>query len=512
MSQELRAALPFLALSAAAVTVMLLIAIRRNHRLTASASAIGFLVALIAIIPAASPVPVLVTPLFLVDHFTLFFLTLVILSALAVLLLSYTYLTRMEEGPYEEYYLLLLLATLGAAALLASVHFAGFFLGLETLSIALIGLIAYPSRRERAIEAGLKYLVLSGVSSAFLLFGIALIYLDFGTMSFSALGELWRTARGPDDLYAFTGFAMLLTGIGFKLSLVPFHMWAPDIYEGAPTPVAAFVAVISKIAIFALLLRYFALMDGYQYPSLLRVIALVAILSMLAGNLLALLQNNVKRILAYSSIAHFGYVLVALLAGSTIGVEAASYYLTAYAVTTIGAFGVVTLLSRPGEGREADQLDLYRGLMWSNPWTAAAFTLLLLSLAGLPPTMGFIAEVYVMTSGVGMQLVLPLAALVIGSVIGLYYYLRIVVVLLSPLPGTALPSVTLRFSRTGGATLAALVLLVIWLGVYPAPLISIVQQTTAGLASDHTSLRSVDIAQPILASLRPHGDPTIVKP
>ena len=138
----------------------------------------------------------LVTPLFLVDRLTLFFLTLVILSALAVLLLSYAYLTRMEEGPYEEYYLLLLLATLGAAALLASVHFAAFFLGLETLSIALIGLIAYPSRRERAIEAGLKYLVLSGVSSAFLLFGIALIYLDFGTMSFSALGWLWRTGEG----------------------------------------------------------------------------------------------------------------------------------------------------------------------------------------------------------------------------------------------------------------------------------------------------------------------------
>ena len=132
---------------------------------------------------------------------------------------------------------------------------------------------------------------------------------------------------------------------------------------------------------------------------------------------------------------------------------------------------------------------------------------MLLSLAGLPPTMGFIAEVYVITSGVGMQLVLPLAALVIGSVIGLYYYLRIVVVLLSPLPGTTSPSITLRFSRTGGATLAALVVLVIWLGVYPAPLISIVQQTTAGLASDHTSLRSVDIAQPILASSRPHGDP-----
>jgi NADH-quinone oxidoreductase subunit N len=482
MNFELRAALPFLVLAAASVVVMLLIAWRRDHRLTAQVSGLGLLAALAAIVPAMQAAPVLVTPLFLVDHFTLFFLALVILASLTVLLLSYSYLQSLEDGPYDEYYLLLLLAVLGAAALLASIHFAAFFLGLETLSIALIGLIAYPRGRERAIEAGLKYLVLAGVSSAFLLFGIALIYLDFGTLSFAVLGQLWSTTREPNDVYAFAGFAMLLTGIGFKLSLVPFHMWAPDIYEGAPTPVAAFVAVVSKIAIFALLLRFFLFMNGYQYASLLHVIALVAILSMLAGNLLALLQDNVKRILAYSSIAHFGYVLVAFLAGSQIAIEAASYYLAAYAVTTIGAFAVVTLLSEPGAGRDADRLEGYRGLMWSHPWLAGAFTLLLLSLAGLPPTMGFVAEVYVVTSGVGMQLILPLLALVTGSVIGLYYYLRIVVVLLSPAPG-AVPASAGTYSRTGRATLVALVILVLWLGVYPVPLISVVQQTTAGVVA-----------------------------
>jgi NADH-quinone oxidoreductase subunit N len=490
MSPELWAALPFLMLSISAVVVMLLVAVRRDHRAVAIATVIGLLAALIAIIPAAPPAPVMVTPLFLVDGFTLFFLALVIIASIAVLLLSYAYLNHMEDGPYEEYYLLLLLATLGAAALLASIHFISFFLGLETLSIALIGLIAYPRKRERAIEAGLKYLILAGVSSAFLLFGIALIYLDFGTMSFSTLGQLWSRTQNLEDIYAFTGFAMLLTGIGFKLSLVPFHMWAPDIYEGAPTPVAAFVAVISKIAIFALLFRFFVLMNGYQYHSLVRVISLVAILSMLTGNLLALLQNNVKRILAYSSIAHFGYVLVAFLAGSTIAIEAAGYYLSAYAVTTIGAFGVVTLLSLLGKGQDAEQLEAYRGLMWSHPWLAGAFTLLLLSLAGLPPTMGFIAEVYVMTSGVEMRLILPLTALVIGSVIGLYYYLRIIVVLLSPMPGATEPPVIRHFPRTGGITLAALIVLVIWLGVYPVPLISTIQQTTAELASYRANFRS----------------------
>ena len=488
MNPELRAGLPFLVLSVVITLVMLLIAWRRDYRMIAAASLVGLVAALVAIIPAAGA-SVAVTPLFLVDGFTLFFLALVLAASIAVLLLSYAYLERTEDGPYEEYYLLLLLAALGAGALIASVDFASFFLGLETLSIALIGLIAYPRKREVAVEAGLKYLLLAGVSSAFLLFGIALIYLDFGTMSFAALGRLWNAAHAPGDIYAYTGFAMLLTGIGFKLSLVPFHMWAPDIYEGAPAPATAFVAVVSKIAVFALLFRYFILMDGYHDHSLLRVISVVAILSMLVGNLLALLQDNVKRILAYSSIAHLGYVLVALLAGGAVGVEAASYYLAAYAVMTIGAFGVVTLLSESGDGRDADQLEAYRGLFWSRPWLAGAFTAMLLSLAGIPPTMGFIAKVYVMSSGVGRDLIAPLAALVIGSVIGLYYYLRILVVLVSPAPGQTPLHAGRRLSRTGGGTLAVLVLVLIWLGVYPAPLIAVLHQTTARLASHQVNIQ-----------------------
>ncbi len=479
MSPALRASLPFLVLAAAIVVVMLMIAWRRDHRLTATATVVGLLASLAAILVAPAA-PVAVTAMFLVDEFTRFFVALLLIATITVALLSYAYLEGAEDGPSEEYYLLLLLATIGAAALVASVQFAVFFLGLETLSIALIGLIAYPRGRERAVEAGIKYLVLAGVSSAFLLFGIALIYFAFGTMSFASLGRLWSAAPGGSALYAETGFAMLLTGIGFKLSVVPFHMWAPNIYEGAPAPVTGYVAVVSKIAVFAVLLRYFALIDGYHDPTLLRVIALVAILSMLAGNLLALLQDNVKRILAYSSIAHLGYVLVALLAGGVIGFEAAAYYLAAYAVMTIGAFGVVTLMSEPG-GEDTDQLSAYRGLMWTRPWLAGAFTAFLLSLAGIPPTMGFIAKVYVMTSGMGALLAWPLAALVIGSVLGLYYYLRIIVMLFSPAPGIASPVIKTRFSRTGKVAVGALVVVLVALGAYPAPLISAAHVATASL-------------------------------
>jgi NADH-quinone oxidoreductase subunit N len=486
-------ALPFLILAITPVIVMLLIAVKRDHRLTASVAAAGLIASLASILLVLPAGTVTITPLFLVDGYTLYFLFLILTSTLAVLLLSYSYLERMQDGPYDEYYLLLLLTALGAAALLASLHFAAFFLGLETLSIGLIGLIAYPRQRERALEAGLKYLILTGVSSSFLLFGMALIYLDYGTMSFAALGRLWN-ASPTGDIYAYAGFALLLTGIGFKLSLVPFHMWAPDIYEGAPAPVTALVAVVSKIAIFALLFRFFVLLDGYRTPSLLWVLSLIAIMSMLAGNLLALLQDNLKRIFAYASISHVGYVLVALLAGSATALAAALTYLAAYAVTMIGVFGVIILLSQPDSFHDADRLDTYRGLMWERPWLAGAFTVMLLSLAGLPPTMGFIAEVYVIAAGVGAYLVLPLAALIIGSAIGLYYYLRIIVVMLSPSSRHAtLPA----RAHLGNATVAVLFVLLVWLGVYPAPMIAGVQQTVAGLSFVPPTARSAgDIIAP----------------
>lgn len=482
------AALPFLVLAITAVAVMLLIAIRRDHRLTAAATVFGLVLSIVAIAPSAMNVPRDVTPLFMIDGFVLWYLGLVLATSLAVVLLSYEYLDGLHDGPYEEFYLLLLLATVGAAALVASVHFASFFLGLETLSIALIGLIAYPRGRERAVEAGIKYLMLAGISSAFLLFGIALIYLDLGTLSFVRLGQLARLQGSIKDVYTLAGFAMVLTGIGFKLSLVPFHMWAPDIYEGAPAPVTAYVAVVSKISVFALLLRYFVLTNGYGSRSLLVMFSFIAILSMLAGNFLALLQNNIKRILAYSSIAHLGYVLVAFIAGGALAIQAASYYLTAYAIMTLGAFGVVTLYSSTAVGRDADMLENYRGMFWSRPWLAGAFTVTLLSLAGIPPTMGFIAKIYVVTPGVDMSLLGPVTALVIGSVLGLYYYLRIIAVIFSPVselvPASALIAgklPRLPLPRAGQAVMVVVVILLIWLGVYPTPLVAFIQKTTAHL-------------------------------
>jgi NADH-quinone oxidoreductase subunit N len=467
---------PFTLLSAVTIMVMLLIAIHRNHHLTALSTIIGLLLCCVAL-PFADPAsPTQVTPLFTIDGTALFYSGLVLGSALIIAILSYAYLDGSTPGPREEYYLLLLTATLGAALLPASVHFASFFLGLETLSISLLGLIAYASPRGTAAEAGTKYLILGGASSAFLLFGMALIYADLGTMSFTRIGTLAH-AGNQTDLYRLVGVAMILTGVGFKLSLVPFHMWTPDIYEGAPAPITGFVAVVSKIAVFAIILRYFILAEGPEDASLRAGLAAIAILSMLGGNLLALLQNNVKRLLAYSSIAHLGYLLVAFLAAGPLGIEAAAYYLAAYAVTSLGAFGIVALLSTPGSGRDADRIEDYRGLFRTRPFLAGSLALMLLSLAGMPPTMGFIGKFYLIVSGVGAGLFWPVAALVIGSVIGLYYYLRVLVAMAMPVPAerdAAPPDAAPLF---GNAVIALLLVLLLALGTYPAPAIALIRMT-----------------------------------
>lgn len=470
---DLIAILPFLVMAATIAVVMLAIAVRRDHTLTLVVAVLGTVLALVAIAPAAGLAPRHVTLLFSIDGYTLFYIGLIFAATICVLLLSYSYIGR-HRGPSEEYVLLLLLATLGAAAVVASSHFASFFVGLETLSISLLGLISYPRDHERPVEAAIKYLILAGASSAFLLFGIALIYARYGTMEFGQLARLLSVSQSAPDVYWLTGLALILVGIGFKLSLVPFHMWAPDVYEGAPAPVTGFVAVVSKGAVFALLLRYFLVADVYRSGSVIVMINVLAIASIMIGNLLALLQNNIKRILAYSSIAHLGYLLVALLASGAFAVEAVSYYLVAYFVMTLGAFGIVTLLSLSNRETDFDALDDYRGLLWRRPWLGGAFTVMLLSLAGIPLTVGFMAKFYAISAGVGAGMWAAVFAVVAGSIIGLFYYLRIIVVMSSAAPEAArLDARTISWS--GGATLVFLTVVLVWLGVYPSPLLELIR-------------------------------------
>ena len=471
---DLLALSPLLLITATAVVVMLGIAFRRNHALTARMTFTGLTAAFLSIGVAAARAPRQVTPLLLIDRYALFYVGLIVASAAAVAVFSYHYFEK-HEGRREELYLLLLLATLGCAVLVASSHFASFLLGLEILSVSLYGMVAYVKDRKQALEAGIKYLILASASAAFLLFGMALIYAAAGTMEFSHIWGISLTGSGFPLLLS--GVVLTVTGIGFKLGVVPFHLWTPDVYQGAPAPVTAFVATTSKSAMVALLLRYFYLSGALRYRAVFVVFAIIAIASMCAGNLLALRQTNVKRILAYSSIAHFGYILVAFLAGSTMAIEAVSFYLVAYTVTILAAFGIVTVLS--GSKQDADDLEDYRGLFWRRPVIATVFTAALLSLAGIPATMGFLGKFYVLAAGAAASAWPLVIILVVTSVAGLFYYLRIVVTLYSAQSEHAAPIQML--SHGGAFILVVLGILLIWFGVYPAPLLDLIRKATAGL-------------------------------
>ena len=323
------------------------------------------------------------------------------------------------------------------------------------------------------MEAGIKYLVLAGSSSAFLLFGIALVYADLGTMDFARIAHLLAIRQDPNLTLLLPGVAMIITGIGFKLALVPFHMWTQDVYQGAPAPVTAFVATVSKGGMFALLLRYFNQSGANRFTS-------VLLVSMFAGNLLALYQNNVKRILAYSSIGHMGYLLVAFEVGGLMGADAVVFYLVAYFVMTLCAFAVVTVLSE--QHRDADQLEDYRGLFWRRPILALVFTAMLLSLAGIPLTAGFLGKFYIVAAGAAVGAWALLLILVVTSVIGLFYYLRIVVVLYQQLAGSDRNHQPVpRRAPAATLALAALTVVLVWLGVYPALWIKVIQTAISTL-------------------------------
>ena len=455
--------LPLIVLAVTSLLVMVGIAIKRNHRATATISFAGFAVSFICIWPAYSAAPVQITSLLTVDRFALVYMGLLLAASAAVVLLSFPYLNGRSEHK-EEFYLLLILATVGSMVLAASRHTASLFLGLELLSISLYALISYPRTEALSLEAGVKYLVLAASSSAFLLFGLALLYVAGGSM------ELNRTIALVDSSGSVTylaGTVLVLTGIGFKLAVVPFHLWTPDVYQGAPLPATAFVATVSKGGVFAFLLRWLHSEGGTWRPVFV-VLAIVAIASMLVGNLLALRQTNIKRLLAYSSIAHMGYFLVAVIAAGDLGAAAATYYLAAYIVTILGAFGCLLALS--DSARDTETFDDLLGLFWRRPVLASVFSAMILSLAGIPLTAGFLGKFYVFAAGVSATACSLIIILIVSSTIGLAYYLQILVAMFG---GADRAHAHTGERPVGIGPVTALIVLTVTLfilGVYPGPL------------------------------------------
>jgi NADH-quinone oxidoreductase subunit N len=470
--------LPLLVVAATALVVLVSIAVRRSHRAVVGLTLGGLLVALAAIGVAWPLAPRQVTPLLGIDGFALFYTAVILGAGLAIAALSYGYWRR-EAGGQEEYYLLLLLGIFGGGVLTASTHLASVFLGLEIISVAIYALAAYVRASAAGTEAGVKYLILAGISSAFLLFGIALIYTELGTMHLA--GVIEGSARVGASAVLMTGIAFLFVGMGFKLALFPFYLWTPDVFEGAPMVVAAFIATVSKCAIFAVLLRVFLPLQATNPAGFAPLLAFLAITTMLAGTFLALRQRNLKRLLAYSSITHMGFLLVAFLASSALAVIAITFYLTSYLLAVLGAFGVMAMLSTPE--RERARLEDYTGLAWQRPGLAAILMLCLLSLAGLPLTAGFMGKFLLAAAAIGAQLWTPVIILILTSAIGLYYYLRVVRELFRrPHESHGQPR-ALESGRPhwlGGLILVALLLLVVGLGVYPVPLTALIERMLTG--------------------------------
>ncbi|HUS25524.1 MAG TPA: NADH-quinone oxidoreductase subunit NuoN [Candidatus Binatia bacterium] len=471
------ALLPILAVAGTAVVVMLAIAIRRNHWWNATLAVAGLNAALfwVAIVFYFYGGAQVVTPLLIVDGYALFYMALILVLTNATATLSHAYLEGLP-GHKEEHYVLLVIAALGALVLACSNHFASFFLGIELLSLPLYGMAAYVYKDARSLEAGVKYLILSAAASGFLLFGMALVYSQLGTLGFGEMAQRLADSEGLANPYLLAGGALMLCGVGFKLSVVPFHLWTPDVYEGAPAPVGAFLATVSKTAVFVVLLRWFVQGGAAKFAPLLDALSAIAIASILVGNVLALMQSNIKRLLAYSSIAHFGYLLVALIASGEFAVEAVGVYLVTYAITVMGAFGVVALMSSPRGERDADTLPDYRGLFWKRPNLTAIMTAMMLSLAGIPVTAGFIGKFYVLAVGIDQRLWWLVGAVVLGSAIGLYYYLRVVVTMFLQDPARRRFAAPDNWAyNVGGVMLVLVTAFMFVLGLYPEPVIALIR-------------------------------------
>jgi NADH-quinone oxidoreductase subunit N len=470
---QLLALMPIIVLTLTVLLLMLQASVKRNATVAWVATGVGLLVALWACGFAHGHTQQ-VTILIQVDDWGLLFSGLVIVAALVAVIIS-RHSFAQQGDRREEFYLLLILSTIGAIILIQSSHLASLLLGMELMGVALYAIIAFPERDQNSLEAAIKYLLLSASASAMLLLGFALLYAATGELSYSGIGAKAGTVYQTNPALVVGALAMIFAGFGFKLSLVPFHMWTPDVYQGAPSAVTLFLATVSKGAVFVAFSRLFIEANVSQYPGLMAALSVVAIASMLVGNLLALLQDNIKRLLSYSSIAHFGYLLIVLIAASGAGsmtIAAASFYLAAYIVSTLAAFTVIASVIPETDSHPAsddNDADALAGLFWRRPMQALALSVALLSLAGIPLTAGFIGKFYVINAGIGASLWLLLGALVVGSAISIYYYLRIIFVM-SKTEGLSTAQGSQQF-LSQDVLAGVLLLSIVALGSWPQPFI-----------------------------------------
>ena len=480
---------PEIALAGAAVLIVLLSALVRRSRLVyPSALFIAFAGVLVAgglLVPQWNKVQnhgaiTTMAGMMRVDGFGVFLGGVVLVSTVLALLLAASYLEREGlEGP--EFLALMLLSATGMLAMTTANDLIAIFVALEVLSIPLYVLAAFDRRRLTSQEAGLKYFVLGAFSSAIFLYGVALTYGATGTTSLTGIANFLAANTVLDEGVLLAGFALLLVGLGFKIAAVPFHMWTPDAYQGAPTPVTAFMASATKAAAFAALLRVFLVAFPLYRDDWQPAVWVLAALTLIVGSVAAVMQTDVKRMLAYSSISHAGYILIGFQAGTARGREAALVYLLTYAFMTIGTFGVVTLL---GARDDRHSIGDYRGLSTRQPVLAGFLIFFLLAQAGVPLTGGFIAKLGVFAAAVDAGSYALAVIGVLAAVIAAFFYLRVVFAMFTRSDGDAGTATPARAARTidlgSGAVLAIAAAATLVIGVVPGTLLQLARDATFG--------------------------------
>lgn len=384
----------------------------------------------------------------------------------AVLVYSYSYIT--DRGMLRgEFFSLILFATLGMMVMISASHFLTLYIGLELLSLSLYALVALRRDSVVATEAAMKFFILGALASGFLLYGMSLVYGATGTLHVSQLAQVIQSGASSKEVLV-VGLVFIVAGIGFKLSTVPFHMWAPDVYQGAPTAVTLFIGSAPKFAAFGFVMRLLIEGMGEMVSDWQGMLVILAVMSMAVGNIAAIAQSNIKRMLAYSTISHMGFLLLGFISADSNGYSSALFYVIAYVLMTLGTFAMIMLLCR--EGFEAENIDDFKGLSKRNPWYAFITLLFMLSLAGIPPMIGFYAKFAVLQAVVNAGFVWLAVVAVLFSLIGAFYYLRIIKLMYFDEPETNEPilpnsDVKILFSANGLAILA--------LGIFPQALMGL---------------------------------------
>lgn len=462
---------PVIVLSVFAMGVLILdLFIGKNKSILVYVSLVGLLMTLVSAFANSDLPSYSFRESYVVDNFSIFFIFIFTISSALAIMLSVNY-NNQENIKIGEYYSLILFCTVGMIILASSTDLIMIFLGIEIVSICLYILAGIRRDNTQSNEAALKYFLLGAFATGFLLYGMALLYGATGTTKLAKIATVLSSDQVVSKPLLLTAMVLLVVGFGFKVASVPFHMWAPDVYQGAPTPITAFMAVGPKAAVFASFYRVFAHAMPQLAPSWTMVLSILAVLSMFFGNMGAIFQTNIKRLLAYSSVSHAGYILIALVANSTLGSSSLVFYLLTYLFTTFGAFAIIIILGRRG----SENLDItdYSGLAYKHPILALCMTIFLLSLGGVPPTAGFMGKFYIFSAAIREDHLILVIIAVLNTVVSFYYYLKVIVQMYMKEPtGEFHPSI----SPLAIAVVIIAIIGTFQLGIFPGPFISFAQQ------------------------------------